>query len=157
METRYLVLLPLQPVGLGPYQSGTEHCTVMYWFTLGTVSVPDLLAGVRALSIQYLSGGITLEAEKRADNFGPNGDVSVQVLKKNPVLIQFHLAVKAFLDGLDCKHVNVVWVGEGYRAHVTIVENHTFFLGTAREITQLAVLQDSAEGKYIIDVVELKK
>ena len=157
METRYLLLLPLQPVALGPYKSGTEHCTVMYWFTLGAVSVPELLSGIRALSTEYLSSGITLEADKRADNFGPNGDISVQVLKKNPVLIKFHLAVKAFLDGFACKHANVVWVGEGYRPHVTIVENPTFFPGTTREITQLAVLQGSTEGKYIVDVVELRK
>jgi len=145
---KYLVLLPFWDCMVGPYESGLGHCTLMYWFQLGSkINEGEVTAKLDTIGKMYLTNGTVLVGSHKEHCFGPNGDVSVTVLQENNILFQIHGHLKQFLDERGCVYQEPRWVGRGFRPHVTQVKVEVFCPGARQTVCQIALLRADSAGR----------
>lgn len=139
----YLLVLPIDRYSIGDtYQIGESiplHCTVMHWFPQRS----HLALEAFKMWLQ----GLTKDTEpvwlisEHAALFGPDENVPVHTLVRNPALNLLHTRIFRFLVTTRCEPNELGWIGAGYRPHVTTVGDRVFLPGEKHLADSIALVE----------------
>lgn len=155
---QYLLVLPIDRMPMGAvYQSGDMplHCTLMRWFMFrgeGALEAFMLWLGLATKIYEPMC----LESDK-ASHFGVYKNVPVHTLVHNDQLAHLHTLVFRFLAKIEAEPADLIWVGAGYRPHVTTFGDREFLPGMQHVADRLVLVeQNEARDKQVIGVYGFK-
>ena len=141
----YCVVMPLRPIAVGRWFDRSHwprHVTVCPNFRSGPTDI-DVLAAVLA----HVAAMISLPAAAVGEDaqFGPGGDVSVQLVESDD-LERLHVTVMdAFGSVVPVEPVVPDYNGAGYRPHITVVNGRRLSRGSALELCSLLLVEIAPE------------
>lgn len=158
MAHEYLIVLPIEAMpAKSQYHPGTSlplHCTVMPWFSLGSMMFSGLFCEFEEIAARFVPGSIELVSEYPA-LFGANSDVPVHVLASNPALRELHARLYEWLAETNSVPKEERWVRNGYRPHVSTVEGRDFPPGSRHHPTGLVLIsRPPSKIKYVISALQ---
>ncbi len=113
----FILVAEIDPMRVGmPYQAAL-HCTVMDWFIseLTPSQVCDIVQSVVGQIEPFI-----IESGHQEDFGAPGKPLPVNVVKESTELWALHRALRAALDAQKVTYIHPQYVGDGWRAHVTV-------------------------------------
>lgn len=142
---RLVVVLPLVPLTAGdgfPLKTWPLHVTVA-----PTFQTPADLAAVAAAIAPVVARSPALCVTAGGDEgFGPSGRVPVTVLIPSPELSGMHAGLVRALWAMDARFDDPEYVGDGYRAHVTMTTTARMTPGQVARLEQAAIVDMEPVG-----------
>lgn len=136
---RLVVVLPLQPLVNGdgfPLARWPLHLTVAPTFVIEA----DLTAVVAAVE-PVLRGVPVLRVTAGPDEgFGRSGAIPVTVIEPSPVLSGLHRALHTAIGDIGGEFDDPEFVGDGYRAHVTMTKTARVHPGDRLDLRQATIV-----------------
>ncbi len=155
---QFLLVLPIDRMPIGTVYRGGEmplHCTLMRWFGFAS---DDVLLGFTDWLRSHMSGfeSILIESEK-STQFGVYRNIPVHTLVHNDQLSLLHTQIFRYLVQVGAEPSDMLWIGAGYRPHVTTVGDREFRMGMQHVIDRVVLVEQGVTSdNQVIDVFPCK-
>lgn len=135
---KYIFGIEIDPVEEGKvYEHMPLHCTLAHWF-FSDFGPQEIMEKVSSRLSGH--GFVELISEESA-LYGPNKDISVNVLVRGDALINLHRKVLEGLDSLNVEYAIPEYMGKGYKPHVTRYDGRSFSIGNKHEVKRIYLVE----------------
>ncbi len=142
---RLVVVLPVRPLEAGDgfaLRDWPLHVTVAPTFVVAL----DLATVVGAISPLLESQPALTVRAGPDEGFGPSLDIPVTVIEPSAELTALHARLIAALRGVGAEFDDPEFIGDGYRAHVTVRRADRLCPGDSVELAQATIVDMAPQG-----------
>jgi len=157
--SRYVVVAPLTPMAVGDRFITREwplHVTLVQVF-MSDASPGDI--ALRLDEVAAVAAAVTVVAGDD-EHFGRSRTIPVTVIEPSLELDRLHAACVAALDELAPVYENPEYLGDGYRAHVTVKRHQRVSAGEVLTLQQIALVDmepgQRDGGREVLAVCEIR-